>query len=793
MDPKDFFKRYQYDIRTDRIDGHGWTSVYKGYDRLTQRIVLIRIAPVTQDASPLHDEYEALRMLPRHQNVSNYEALYTFNTPQGVFDFAILPYLQDAPLAETLASDIDDAQRNQLATDLLEAIRFLHSHRLLHCDLNPNDIWVVRNNHSLIPKVVFGLGKGPELEALLYNSPEYLSGQNLRYNTDLWSYGAIVYEILNGEPLFDIEGMRTLDEVRESLILQMNENRFTPKLNHIESPWNEILKRCLIPDPALRTQNTQELFAILSATTILPSAIASLPPIVQTPPNEVPIPTKEATNVAEIEEPSASSEEMNFPASVNQIPENEKITDEKPDEKIESIPEEESISESESAEKKEASQETVAPENIETANEAPEADTPDNQITIEPPVEFEIIKSEATPENETAQESEERVEEEQATPISEEVVSTEQTLEPQETEKPASTKRSLMDLVHTQPSNNDAKPTSLRDLVDSTSSAPQKNSTPDAGEAGNATPKATAPITTEPAFSSPFMTENQDNKRKKRAIVIAVIALIIIGIIIGLSTCSKGEENASATSDGNNGINQRDNFIGTTSETSDENETPARTSPVGKDGQPCSELVDIEGNRYKTVLIGKQCWMKENLRTKTFADGTAVGTSMRSDVKNPAYYPQSRYGYLYNWYAVARKVNSDSTTTHHQGICPNGWHIPTKAEWEQLRNYVASQYAFSGNPDNIGKPLASQSGWDEDSENNSVGHNRNLNNVTNFSATPAGVFCQNYVDIGTFANFWSCTAEDDKTFVVQIGYNSPEAKLFSDFQDAGRSVRCLKD
>ena len=55
MDPKDFFKRYQYDIRTDRIDGHGWTSVYKGYDRLTQRIVLIRIAPVTQDASPLHD------------------------------------------------------------------------------------------------------------------------------------------------------------------------------------------------------------------------------------------------------------------------------------------------------------------------------------------------------------------------------------------------------------------------------------------------------------------------------------------------------------------------------------------------------------------------------------------------------------------------------------------------------------------------------------------------------------------------------------------------------------------
>ncbi len=793
MDPKDFFKRYQYDIRTDKIDSHGWTSVYKGFDRLTQRVVLIRIAPVTQETSPLHDEYEALRMLPRHQNVSNYETLYTFNTPQGVFDFAILPYLQDGPLAETLATDIDYAQRNQLATDLLEAIRFLHAHRLLHCDLNTNDIWVVKNGHNLIPKVVFGLGKGPELESLRYNSPEYLSGQNLRYNTDLWSYGAIVYEILTGEPLFDIEGVRTSDEAREALLLQMNENRFTQKLNHIETPWNEILKRCLIPDPAFRAQNSQELFAILSAAAILPSAVEPLPPIVEIPPVEVPIPTKEETNVAETEESSAPSEEMNSPEPENQNPENKEITDEAPDEEVESISEEEPITESESVEETESSTETSAPENIETASEEAEAETPDNETNSEAPVEFEIIDSEATPENEPAQESEERVEEEQATPISEEEVATEQPLESQETEKTASTKRSLMDLVNAQPSNSNAKPTSLRDLVDSQSSAPTPNPVPETEEAGNEPTKATEPLTTEPAFSSPFMTENKNNKRKNRAIIIAIIALVIIGIIIGLGTCSKGEDNTESISDGNNGINQRDNFIGASDENSDENETPARTSPVGKDGQPCSELVDIEGNRYKTVLIGKQCWMKENLRTKTYADGTAVGTSLRSDVKSPAYYPQSRYGYLYNWYAVARKVNSDSTTTHHQGICPNGWHIPTQAEWEQLRNYVASQYAFSGNPDNIGKALASQSGWDEDDKNNNVGHNRNLNNVTNFSATPAGVFCQNYVDIGTFANFWSCTAEDDKTFVVQIGYNSPEAKLFSDFQDAGRSVRCLKD
>ena len=105
--------------------------------------------------------------------------------------------------------------------------------------------------------------------------------------------------------------------------------------------------------------------------------------------------------------------------------------------------------------------------------------------------------------------------------------------------------------------------------------------------------------------------------------------------------------------------------------------------------RPGNGLVDIEGNSYKTVIIGVQEWMAENLRTATFANGEKIpnitNREQWGELKSPAwchYDNDPQYdgvqGKMYNWYAA-----SDSPK-----LCPFGWHVPTTLEWTELEDYL---------------------------------------------------------------------------------------------------------
>jgi Fibrobacter succinogenes major domain (Fib_succ_major). len=105
-----------------------------------------------------------------------------------------------------------------------------------------------------------------------------------------------------------------------------------------------------------------------------------------------------------------------------------------------------------------------------------------------------------------------------------------------------------------------------------------------------------------------------------------------------------------------------------------------------------SPLKDIEGNEYKSVRVGEQVWMQENLRTTKFQDGTSLTTlnlqSEWNEKNAPGYYvnvDNVSFGYIYNGYAISANKN----------ICPAGWHIPTQAEWETLINYLGG-YSVAG-------------------------------------------------------------------------------------------------
>ena len=225
----------------------------------------------------------------------------------------------------------------------------------------------------------------------------------------------------------------------------------------------------------------------------------------------------------------------------------------------------------------------------------------------------------------------------------------------------------------------------------------------------------------------------------------------------------------------------------------------------------CGTVKDNDGNTYATVQIGEQCWMKENLRTTHFSDGTAIpagGDEVSLD--EPYYYdysnsniPLSARGYLYNWTAA---MNS----------CPKGWHLPSDAEWTQLTDYVGSrsEYVCGGDTENIAKALASNEYWESfvaDDECVVGDQSRHTNNATGFSAVPAGYYSYgssfNYTGFNT--SFWSSSqnescpiaawssSQNSSPIAAWYRYlsflNAGVGRYGDHSKSYGRSVRCLRD
>ena len=226
------------------------------------------------------------------------------------------------------------------------------------------------------------------------------------------------------------------------------------------------------------------------------------------------------------------------------------------------------------------------------------------------------------------------------------------------------------------------------------------------------------------------------------------------------------------------------------------------------DGYPCpnaATLTDIDGNIYNTVQLGSQCWMRENLRTTRYANGTDI--PLANYTENYAYrcYPNgsasnvSTYGYLYNWQAVmGGSASSNSNPSGVQGICPNGWHVPSDAEWTQLTDYVSSQsqYLCNGDSNYIGKALADNAlSWSYDTTTCAVGNMPSNNNATNFSALPAGdITSLGYFGFLTFTNFWTATQyNNSRAYDRDIAWYVATVRR-QDFEKVrGHSVRCLRN
>ena len=226
-------------------------------------------------------------------------------------------------------------------------------------------------------------------------------------------------------------------------------------------------------------------------------------------------------------------------------------------------------------------------------------------------------------------------------------------------------------------------------------------------------------------------------------------------------------------------------------------------------GQPCPDvptLTDIDGNVYNTVLIGTQCWMKENLRTTKYADSTSIlQGSIASDTLGYWYYPNDSssnkptYGLLYNWKAVMHDESSSTANPSGvQGICPMGWHVPSDAEWKQMEMALGMSQSDAELllfRDTIAAKLSGNTGWTSSSNANAAG---NLSapdrNLTGFSALPAGSHGGHEFYFGIDAMFWSATEDDsDYAWERYLYYRNAGVGRHYIQKFYGNSVRCLRD
>jgi len=214
-------------------------------------------------------------------------------------------------------------------------------------------------------------------------------------------------------------------------------------------------------------------------------------------------------------------------------------------------------------------------------------------------------------------------------------------------------------------------------------------------------------------------------------------------------------------------------------------------------------LTDIDGNTYQTVKIGDQCWMKENLKTTKYNNGSNIeypgsnNTVWQNNTSGAyAWYNNDNswkniYGALYNW----RAVNNAS------GLCPIGWHVPRDDEWTQLTTYI------SGGTNNCGTGLKScrQVNSPLGGNCNTSDHPRWNSNDTyfgtdeyGFSAFPGGYRGNNgfsfYFSLGNAGYWWSATENSTtNAWSRSVSFSSPMIYNAYASMTRGYSVRCIKN
>lgn len=215
-------------------------------------------------------------------------------------------------------------------------------------------------------------------------------------------------------------------------------------------------------------------------------------------------------------------------------------------------------------------------------------------------------------------------------------------------------------------------------------------------------------------------------------------------------------------------------------------------------GLPCPGLEQFEygGQVYHTVQIGDQCWMKENLNVGTKINSTSGGYQQQNNgiIEKYCYDNNEEncaiYGGLYEWPEAMQYMTIEVT----QGICPDGWHIPTDGDWHILSNYLGGASIAGGKVKSIGTIEDGTGLW--------LAPNTGATNSSGFTGLPGGY--RGYDDgyfsrLGSRGCFWSSYFWASSKFDTAapwhryLTYNDAGMYMWVSYDNNGFSVRCIKD
>ena len=219
-------------------------------------------------------------------------------------------------------------------------------------------------------------------------------------------------------------------------------------------------------------------------------------------------------------------------------------------------------------------------------------------------------------------------------------------------------------------------------------------------------------------------------------------------------------------------------------------------------------LVNCDENPIPSLVYGTQEWTVENICNITYRDGTPIPqVTDNTEWGNLTTGAWSYYdndptkGKLYNWYAVAGIHDNDPNTPNKE-FAPEGWHVPSDAEWTTLEEYlIANGYNYDGTTteNKVAKSMASTTGWDTSTITGEPGNNQSSNNSSGFNAFPLGIRGNSanggaFYSEGNYTAFWSSTENSTgNAWERDLNHNDIYLGRIARDKHIGYSVRFVRD
>jgi len=289
--------RYYYAPKDDFIGQGGFSTVYKAFDSLKQQPVALKFYKGSIDTKyDLEAEFQIARRLSHPNLIQMYDVVILEKddihgnkqkVQIGIFEYADQGDLKTFFNKHKL--QLAPEHLGHLIMGILRGLQYIHQNQIIHRDLKPQNILLKQENDFIVPKITdFGISKALDREStdssqllgsIEYMAPEqfnpksYGKNQQLSTNLDLWSFGVIVTELMNGTPVFGKRATKTGVEQIMNRILKSPLP--PPRVLRMKAPYDELLKKCLVRDATHRIASADPLIEILEPfLTGMPPSIA---------------------------------------------------------------------------------------------------------------------------------------------------------------------------------------------------------------------------------------------------------------------------------------------------------------------------------------------------------------------------------------------------------------------------------------------------------------------------------------------------------------------------------------